>query len=216
MSIRVAIVDDHPSITWGLERLIASEAPRMQSVGVAHTLQDALELLLSTPADVVLLDLDIDGHSGLDLIVRLKGSNLRFLAFTGVRDERVVDAAIRAGARGVVSKHAQPETLIRAISRVHDGELWLDRAKVGRLVDNLREPARAIDPFGRLTPREREIVALMVTRSDAPSKRLADELGITESTLRNALSVIYSKVGIGNRLQLFALASSIGWPQRTL
>lgn len=213
MTIRVVIVDDHPSIAWGLERLIASEIPRMQAVGVAHTLEDALKLLQNTPADVVLLDLDIGGRSGLELIGHFKGSDLRFLAFTGMRDERAMDAAIRAGARGVVSKHAQPETLIRAISRVHEGGLWVDAPKTTGGADHIRESA-STDPFERLTPREREIVTLVVTRIGAPNKRLADELGITESTLRNALSVIYSKAGIGNRLQLLALISSTGWLRR--
>lgn len=210
MTIRVAIVDDHPSTTWGMERLIATEAPRMAAAGVAHTMHAARELLQRRDADVVLLDLDMDGHNGAELITEFQTEQMRFLAFTGVRDEHFRDTAVRAGVRGVVSKQVAPDLILRAIYRVYEGELWLDRARLGRLVDTLRTPARTQDPLHALTPREREIVALVVKRGGASNKRLSEELQITESTLRNALSVIYSKVGVTNRLQLFALATSLG------
>ncbi|WP_407279612.1 response regulator transcription factor [Aromatoleum evansii] len=207
MTIRVAIIDDHPSITWGFERLIATEMPRMSPVGAAHDLAGARRLLHDARPDVALLDLDLDGASGIELISEFADDAIRFLVLTGLRDECARQEAVRAGARGVLSKSEQPATIIRAIDRVHAGELWLDRARTGELVDSLRRQARsAAAPFATLTPRERQIVAVALEYNGAPNKRIAEHLGIGENTLRNALSTIYSKTGVSNRLQLYALA----------
>lgn len=207
MTIRVAIIDDHPSITWGFERLIATEMPHMSPVGTAHDLAGARRLLREMRPDVALLDLDLDGESGIELIAEFADDAIRFLVLTGMRDENVRQDAVRAGARGVLGKSEQPAMIIRAIDRVHAGELWLDRARTGELVDSLRRQARsAADPFATLTPRERQIVAVALEHNGAPNKRIAEHLGIGENTLRNALSTIYSKTGVSNRLQLFALA----------
>lgn len=208
MTIRIAIIDDHPSITWGLERLISTEAPRMCPVGTAHDLPAARSLLQRTQPDVALLDLDLDGDHGIDLIADFSASVTRFLVLTGLRDESVRQEAVVAGARGILGKDEPPETILRAIDRVHAGELWLDRERTGRLVDSLRRrPAAPPDPFLALTARERQIVEVLVRQNGAPNKRVAESLGISENTLRNALSTIYSKTGVANRLQLFALAA---------
>lgn len=207
--IRVALVDDHPSITWGLRSLIETESPRMLAVGEAHDLPSARQLLQTSAPDVVVLDLDLGGESGTALIGEFLHAPMRFLLLTGMRDARPLDAALLAGARGVLSKTEKPERILRAIERVHAGELWMDRARGAALVDQLRRQASAQtpDPFASLTPREKEIVAATVDMNGAPNKRVAERLKISEATLRNALSTIYSKTGTANRLQLFALAS---------
>lgn len=207
--IRVALIDDHPSITWGLRSLIETESPRMLAVGEAHTLDSARELLAKSAPDVVVLDLDLGGESGAKLIDEFLHAPMRFLLLTGMRDPKVLDAALLAGARGVVAKTEKPERILRAIERAHAGELWMDRSRSGALVDKLRQQAAAQtpDPFASLTPREREIVSATVEMNGAPNKVVAERLTITEATLRNALSTIYSKTGTGNRLQLFALWS---------
>ncbi len=207
MTIDVAIIDDHPSITWGFERLIETESPRMRPVGSAHDLAAGRELLRRTLPDVALLDLDLDGEHGAELIAEFAETAIRFLVLTGLRDEEMRREAMRAGARGVLGKHERPETIVRAIGRVHAGELWLDRTSTGNLVDVLRRQAQPPpDPFASLTPRERQIVGVVLEYNGVPNKKIADVLGIGENTLRNALSTIYSKTGAANRLQLFALA----------
>lgn len=210
MTIRVAIIDDHPSIIWGLERLIATEAPRMECVGNANDVESASRLIEHVRADVVVLDLDLNGRSGVSLISAKGAASVRFLVYTGVRDLAVQEAAMLAGARGVLAKTEKPEAILRAIACVHAGELWLDRTRTGNLFDNLRRQASSPPPrdvFTDLTPREREIVSVVVNQNGAPNKRIAEHLGISEHTLRNALSTIYSKTGLANRLQLFAVAS---------
>lgn len=215
MTIRVAIIDDHPSITWGLERLIATESPRMSCVGSANTLESATRLIAETRPDVAVLDLDLNGHSSVGLISATPDPSVRYLVYTGLRDPAGQEAAMLAGARGVLAKTESPDAVLRAIACVHAGEIWLDRARTGSLVESLRrqsgKPA-VRDVLASLTPREREIVSTVVAQNGAPNKRIAELLGITEHTLRNALSTIYSKTGVGNRLQLYALASQLGGP----
>lgn len=209
MTIRIALIDDHPSITWGLRCLIESESARMQVVGEAHDMDSARQLLRHSAPDVVVLDLDLKGQPGAALISEFSHFPMRFLLLTGLSDTRQHDTALLAGARGVLSKTEKPERILRAIACVHAGELWLDSARGAALVDQLRHQAsaQAPDPFKSLTSREKEIVAATVRMNGAPNKRVAEQLKISEATLRNALSTIYSKTGTANRLQLFALAS---------
>lgn len=214
--IRVGIVDDHPSITWGLERLIASESPRMIYAGLAHDLPGARALLTGQKPDIVLLDLDLGGADGGQLIKEFAGGTTRFVILTGLRDPQLRRSAMMAGAQGIVGKNEQPETILRAIVRVHAGELWLDRVETGEFVSRpRRQPQKQENnPFESLTNREREIVETAVELSGAPNKRLAELLGIGENTLRNALTTIYSKTGASNRVQLFAMASRHMVPPR--
>lgn len=209
MSIRIAIIDDHPSITWGLERLIATEGPRMTVVGCAHDLASARDLLRQSRPDVALLDIDLGGESGIDLLSEFGATPTHFLILTGLRDELAHERAMMAGARGVLSKSAEPGVILRAIDRIHAGELWLDRGRTTRLIDSLRRQAAeaTADPFATLTVRERQIVAVAYEFNGATNARLAERLGIAENSLRNALSTIYAKLGVANRLQLFALAA---------
>jgi DNA-binding NarL/FixJ family response regulator len=215
--IRVFLIDDHRSILWGLERLIESGAPAAQVVGKATSFSEALPMLADTSPDIILLDLDLGKESGLDAIPQLLGrSTAKILVLTGVRDKAVHDKAVLAGARGVVEKEASADTILTAIAKVHGGELWLDRAATGRiLVEASRKSgAQPQDPeqrkIGELTDREREIIAAIVAHAGATAKTIAGTLNISEHTLRNHLTSIYDKLGVANRLELFAYAHTHG------
>lgn len=205
--IRIALVDDHPTIVWGMERLIVGEGPRLQVVGTATTLGEARRLLSTARPDLVLLDLDLDGTSATPLIGEFAGQPMRFLAFSGQRDPAVLDAAMQAGARGVIAKTERPDLILRAIERVHAGELWLDHSRPAPEAGQPRRRPAAPEPdlLAVLTVREREIVQTAFQFSGESNRELAARLFITESSLRNALSTIYAKLDIGSRLQLHAL-----------
>jgi two-component system nitrate/nitrite response regulator NarL len=215
--IRVFLIDDHRSILWGLERLIASASPEMEVAGTATGATDALALLDGAAPDVILLDLDLGRESGLDAIPKLVNkSPAKILVLTGVRDKALHDQAVLAGARGVVEKEAAAETILAAIRKVHEGELWLDRAAAGRIfVEFSRQRApQKPDPeqqkIAELTEREREIISAVVAEAGATAKAIADRLHISEHTLRNHLTSIYGKLGVANRLELFAYAHKHG------
>lgn len=211
MSIRILIVEDHLSMTWGLSRLIDTEQPRMQVVGTARDLAGARAQAAALKPDLVLLDLDLGDENGAQLIPELTLAGIKVLVLTGLRDEAAQDASILAGARGIVLKEMSHELILKAIEKVYAGELWLDRDRSGRIFARLthaRMTAPA-DPLAALTAREREIVAVLASEKGAPNKRLADRLGISERTLRNHLTAIYGKLGVANRMELFILASEL-------
>lgn len=212
--IRVFIIDDHPTIIWGLERLIESEQPRMAVAGKASGTDSALSLLDQARPDVVILDLDLGGESGLDAIpLLLKKTAAKILILTGVRDCSAHEAAIRAGALGVVGKETAPAELLQAIERVHRGELTVDRQTTERLLATISRNAAAPERnpgqkrLESLTARERDIVLALMRQPQLPLKDIAGELTISERTLRNHLSSIYEKLGVSGRLELYVFSS---------
>lgn len=207
-AIRIVIVDDHPTIIWGLEQLLATEASRMRLVGSATTLDEARRTIIATTPDVVLLDLDLAGISGTSLIRECERLPTRFVVFSGQRDRSVLDAAMLAGARGIIEKSTRPDLILSAIEKVHGGEIWLDRAGSAQVEPFRRHtPVHEPDPFVVLTDREREIVRLAHAYSGESIRELAQRLFITDNSLRNALSAIYAKLNIGTRLQMHALCN---------
>lgn len=219
--IRVFLIDDHRSILWGLERLIDSGKPAMQVVGSAASCTEALKLMDGASPNIILLDIDLGKENGVDEIPRLLSrSHTKILVLTGLRDESVHDKAVLAGARGVVQKEAPAETILSAIAKVHAGQLWLDHAATSRIfVEFSRESAaQAADPerakISALTERERAIVTLAANNAGANARTIAEILHISEHTLRNHLTSIYDKLGVANRLELFAYTHKHGLTKR--
>ena len=212
-AIRIMLVEDHLTMSWGLERLIEGERPRMEVVGVARTGQDAVAMAASLVPDVILLDLDLNGDSSVEYLPGMLGNQKsRALVLTGERRNAVLDAAVRRGARGIVGKDAPAETLLKAIEKTHQGEIWLDRESMSRMFGGMLEPKslHARDPeqgkLDSLTERERKIVRAVVEHSDCLNKTLATHLFISEHTLRNHLTAIYHKLGVKTRLELYVYA----------
>ena len=213
-SIRVLLVDDHPTMLWGLERLIEGASPRMTVAGTASTFEDAQAWLVALVPDVVVLDMDLGGRSSLELLpVILERSGARVLVLTGGRDQALLDQAMLLGARGVLNKSAPAQQVLDAIEAVHRGEVWLDGKDLGRVFSQLVQGRgaphneHAAPDHARLTARERRIVGCVVEQSGGTSSAaLADCLCIAEHTLRNHLSTIYQKLGVRNRLELYVYA----------
>jgi DNA-binding NarL/FixJ family response regulator len=214
-SIKVMLIDDHQTLLWGLERLIEGERPRMEVVAAATDGETALAKAQYLAPDVILLDLDLDGKSGLDLVPQLNAvSTARILILTAQREQAILDRAMLAGARGIVRKDADARQVLEAIAKVHAGELWLDQGSLGRLFSELVVPqARGLrrdleeDRKASLTNRERKIISVMLSENAASSAVLAGRLYIAEHTLRNHLTSIYHKLGVANRLELYIYAT---------
>jgi len=220
-AIRVFLIDDHRSILWGLEKLIDSNKPTMQVVGSATSYTEALRLLDKASPDVIVLDVDLGDEDGLDAIPELIArSNAKILVLTGVRDESVHDKVVLAGARGVVRKEEAADTILTAIARVHEGQLWLYRAATGRLFVEFsrrntgQAPDREQQKILTLSDREREIIAAVASDTGATAKTVSAALHISEHTVRNHLTSIYDKLGVANRLALFAYAHKHGLIKR--
>lgn len=215
--IRGLLVDDHRTVLWGLEKLINSEKPRMEVVGSATNCAEALDLVGKAPLDVIVLDLDLGEENGLDAIPGLIArSKAKILVLTGLRTSSALDNAVVAGARGIIQKEESAATILTAIEKIHAGQLWLDRIATGRIFVELSRKGAAEDPdaerrkISTLTSGERRIIVAIATNPGANAVAVAKMLHISESTLRNHLTAIYGKLGVANRLELFAAALKHG------
>lgn len=215
--IRVYLINSHRCILWGLERLVESRQPEMQLAGSATRCDEALEHIEATSPDLILLDLDRGHEDGVADIPSLRQkTHARILVLSGLRDDSLHEQAMLAGASGVVRKEAPAQTILTAIEKVHEGELWLDRATTGRILGEFsrKRGAHALDPeqqkIASLTAREQEVVAVAVSNAGADGRTLAQMLNISERTLRNHLTSIYEKLDVANRIEMFAFAHKHG------
>lgn len=211
--IRILLVDDHQIIRDGLADLIRTR-PDMQVIGDAATGAAALALALSEQPDVIILDLDLGGESGLTLLPQLLGivPSSSIIVLTGVREAEKRDEAMALGAKGMVLKEKGATELLCAIEKVHrTGEYWFEPGAARRLLDRHRtasEPASE-DPearkIGSLTKTELDLITCIGDGLD--NREIASRLHIAESTVRNSLTRIYDKLEIkGGRLGLLVYA----------
>lgn len=183
---RIAIVDDHPIVREGL---VAALESKFEIAGVFASAEEAIG---RAKADVILLDLELPGMSGLDAIERLPSAVLVLTAYDAGED---VERAIRAGAKGYLLKGASLEEIERAINTVARGDSYIDPRVASRLVA----------PRQRLSAREREVLRL-VARGKS-NKEIAAKLRISERTAKFHVTAILSKLGAQNRAQAAAIAA---------
>jgi two-component system, NarL family, nitrate/nitrite response regulator NarL len=200
-------------VLWGLERLIDGEKPRMEVAGKATSFAEAIELADALRPDVIVLAIDLAHGSSFDVIPELVTRTKAVVVLTSLHDVAVHQRAMLAGARGIVHKEQAPDVLLKAIERVHQGEVWLDRATTGRIFLELSRTGngwRAHAPKkenGLLTARERELIGELAANVGANYRIIAAKLRISERTVRNHLTHIYRKLGVQNRGELLAYAS---------
>ncbi|MFL6674053.1 MAG: response regulator [Massilia sp.] len=212
-TIRVLLVEDHQTMLWGLQKLIDAERPRMAVVGTACTCPDALAGAAQLAPDVILLDLDLGGVSMIEFLPELLANGLsRALVLTAAHHTETLDLAVRRGARGILHKEVSAGQVLKAIEKIHRGELWFDAETMGRVFGQLlesreaRKPGAAVEKHASLTAREREIVSAAVEHSGSANHVVAEHLFISEHTLRNHLTSIYRKLDVTNRLEMYVYA----------
>jgi two-component system nitrate/nitrite response regulator NarL len=221
-AIRVFIAEDHQITLWGLRQLVEASNTRMEVIGTASSHGELMNHDATSNADVILLDLDLGGEDmGASLGILRERCPGHVLVLTGADSVATHRAVMLKGARGVIHKSEPAETILRAVEKVSQGEIWLNRLMMGQvlgmLTDGEQRPApRKADPeserIDSLTPRERDIVAAMVGASGAKQLAVAADLHISEHTLRNHLTTIYSKLSVHGRLELhvYAMAHGLG------
>lgn len=210
-AIKVFLVADQKIVLWGLEQLVKSAAPRMGVVGVANSYAEFHSKLQSVDPDVVVLDLDIGVDHILDSLEKTdRQFGVQILALTGSNDQSIHQRAIIGGVRGIIQKHQSVDVILRAIEKVNDGEIWLDRFNLGRVMQKLSH-GNEVDPnrdkIARLTTRERQIVNTILIEKNGPSRLIAEHLHMSEHTLRNHLTTIYKKLNVDGRMNLYLYAT---------
>jgi len=208
-----------PLVGWGLTRLVQTAGARFTLVGSSASMQEATHLLERNPPDAVILDLD-DGYSIDDLRDFYGTTRVKILVLTSKSGEGFLSDVLNAGARGVLHKREAPSAVLRALDAIGEGRMFTTAAATERLFmaaahnvsqSTPQERAKGRDgdasKIASLTIRERETIAALVENASAPVKVIAGRLCISEHTLRNHLTSIYSKLGVTGRLGLHAFAS---------
>lgn len=197
--IRVLIADDHPIVREGFGSIVDAESD-IEVVAQASNGVEALECAAKANPDVALMDLRMPQMGGAEAIRRLRQANpdLRAIVLTTYDDDEAIYEAIRAGARGYLLKDVRPKDLVRAIRRVHAGGSLLQPVVVERLLDRLGpEDADDTPPVEALTPRELEVLQIMAR--GARNRDIAQELVISERTVKIHVANVIAKLGVTNR-----------------
>ena len=212
--IRVFLVDDQQIVLLGLEKLIESEKPKMEVVGKAMNIADAKLPVMEGQPDILIINICLTDIDSIDCVADFASNgNTRVIIFTDTNDNDLVDEAVLNGARGVLDRKESMQTILRAVQKVHDGELWLDRMTTARIfLQSSRIRGKIaidadIDKPVALTRKECMILkAFSDGTGGEQNKQIAAKLCMSEHTLRNHLTSIFGKLGIKNRFSLFAYA----------
>jgi len=204
--IRVVLVDDHSIVRQGL-RSILDPDPRFTVVGEASNGDEALNVVVEQQPDVVLLDLKLPDMNGAEVCQRIVQTNpeTAVLILTAFIDQTLLDTCLRAGARGYLLKDAENLRLADRLLAAVEGHTALDPRAAGMLTDYLRQQE---PPSDALSLREIEILRLVAR--GLTNKEIADELYLSENTIKGYMKDILVKLGARNRVEAVVLAKDRG------
>jgi len=210
--IRLLVVDDHPVVRAGL-RTVEEMAADIQIVGQAGTAAEALEAASRSKPEVVLLDIRLQGQSGIEVCRKLKADqpSIRVIFLTSYSDDRLILSALEAGADGYLLKERDTRRLVEAIREVAGGGSVFDPEVTQRLAGGAghRNSSRTADPLETLTPQERRLLAAVA--EGKTDKEVALTLGLTAKTARNYLDRIFAKLGVHTRTEAAMLYARSGY-----
>ncbi len=201
---RVLLVDDEEMLLDSLEIILSLND--MEIVGKAHDGNECLKLLKDVSCDIALVDLNMKGMGGIELIGHLKKKypGIRILVLTTFYDDGNITEAISNGADGYLLKDSGKDAILGAISQLMNGVSVLDPKVMQRLTAMMSKNNNK-SLYEELTDREREIASLLV--EGLSNKQIADKLFISEGTVKNYISSIYDKTGIHDRVKLVVALS---------
>lgn len=205
--IRLLIVDDHAVVRLGLCTLLADE-PDLEVVAEAETSEEALVQIANYHPDVVILDIQLPGRSGLEAChdIRTQFPETQVVILTSHAGEGFIEQALRAGAAGYVLKQVGNEELVRAVHAAQRGEIALDprtAAKVVARFKNLQTQAET-SAFRDLSQREMDVLAHLARGKT--NAEIGAILNLSEKTVGNYISSMFNKMGFRNRIELVAYA----------
>ncbi|WP_028066502.1 response regulator [Solirubrobacter soli] len=209
---RIVLVDDHVLVRSGMRALLDAQ-PDLEVTGEASDGAAGVELALNSHPDVVLMDLAMPVLDGIEATKRIvaAGSRARILVVTSHDDDSLVLRALRAGATGFFLKDAAADRLAEAVRAVANGDTLLAPPIAKRLVESQLGGVRTnLRPrFFTLTAREQEIVRRLA--HGMSNAALADELGLSEATVKTHVTRLLTKLGVRSRVQAVVLAYESGF-----
>lgn len=218
--IRVILADDQVLFVESLRAVLETRSSDVRVVGVAYNGEEAIECVRRERPDIVLMDARMPVMNGVEAtrILRSEIPTVQIIMLTTFDDDEYVHEAIRYGAAGYLLKDIPPEELLNAIRAVQSGSVLIASSVARRLVEEISQLKGApthqrnlteYEPewFKGLTKREREVLFLLADGWD--NHRIAEHLFIAEQTVKNHVSIIYSKLGVHDRIQALQLASQL-------
>jgi len=208
--IRVLVADDHAIVRSGI-RAVLEIVPDIEVVGVARDGREAVSRVVALQPDVILMDLVMPEVDGIEAIRQIQDHqpDARILVLTTFSGEDKIFPAIKAGALGYHLKDSRPDELAQAIRQVHRGESSLHPVIARKVLEELSRPSERPPTPDPLTHRELEVLRLVAQGRE--NREIAEELVITEATVRTHVSNIMAKLHVANRTQaaLYALREGI-------
>jgi len=207
--LRVLVVEDHPLFRKGVVSLLET-VPDVEVTGTAASGEEAVERAAELRPDLVLMDLQLPGISGIEATRAIVAADpsVRILVLSLFEDDDSVFLALRAGARGYVLKDADEEELVGAIRAVARGEAVFGEAVAGRVLAFFAAPRPVPKVFPALTDREREILELIARGHPNPS--IARKLSLSPKTVANYVSAIFAKLQVADRAEAMIRAREAG------
>ncbi len=212
-SLRILIADDHPLVRKGL-RSVLGAVPGFDVIGEARSGREAAEQAAALQPDVVLMDLQMPGGSGIEATREIARTSpqIRILVVTLFQDDESVFTALQAGARGYVLKDAEEEDLVAAVRAVGRGEAIFSASVAARVLAYFAAPRPPVPPqvFPTLTERERDVLSLIAR--GASNSAIARQLSLSPKTVGNYVSNIFGKLQVADRAEAIIRARDAGLP----
>jgi NarL family two-component system response regulator LiaR len=212
--ITLLIVDDHQIVRWGIRTVLATQAD-IAVVGEAASGEEALQGVADLAPDVVLMDLVLPGMNGVEATRRLKqiSPHTQVIVLTSYHEDEHLFPAIQAGALSYLLKDVGTSELADAVRKAAHGEAMLHPSVAARLVQQLRDPPHGSSPASLLlSPRENEVLRLIA--DGWSNTAIAEQLVISEYTVKNHVSNILSKLHLADRTQAAIYAWRTGLVER--
>lgn len=203
-NIKALIACPHFLYATGVSKML-TEDKHISVISVVSTLIDLIESSKQKKFDILLLDVDIKGlnlNKILGLVKKNKNAKVILLIDNSYNENLLING-IRSGIRGYIDKNSEAAELIKSVKSVYDGELWAERKLMGKVVDGSSYPTKQINLKGQiydLTETEIKIIKLVLT--GMTNKEIADDLYISEKTVKFHLYKVFKKLGIKNRSEL--------------
>lgn len=205
--VRIMLVDDHEVVRMGMRTLLERQEG-YQVVAEASSESEAVAQAAVTKPDIILMDIRLGSGSGIDACQQIVAvhPHTKVIMLTSFAEDELLFSAIRAGAVGYVLKQADSRELLRAIKAAAQGEGALDSSLTARVFEEVRRSVerKEADAFSTLSEKEKRVL-LHVVEGDT-NKAIAEKLYLSEGTVRNYVSNIFSKLNVANRAEAAAYA----------